>query len=322
MIPFSYYIKGVRLHFIGFLQSSAMENFDRKSVSRTVKTFRRIYFDYSMHFLFREHHITSLSKTTIRYCKVELRASLIFAAMQVFSTVPLIVGGPILEVNQNRLPFKFHIIGLPPDGSFSVNWVINFVVQSTAVIAYSTFVSAYLPMTMILMNHSCWVMEVVQDSVDELKIMLDRSEVRMLPASDINQVKEKLKNIIESTCNFIEWQKQAQSLLKFSFFMDFTLLSAILCMSATSLTGKLSDFLSVGPILLVCISQLFVYCWIGSRVENRFQCLSDALFGMNWDRLHGTLRNDVKLILLLSQNLKSFNGIFKAVDLPTFQKVC
>lgn len=175
---------------------------------------------------------------------------------------------------------------------------------------------------MILINHSCWVAEIVQESINDLGNFLNNSSVTLLSNIESARVKVQLKKVIEFSCDFIEWQKNAQSLLKFSFFMDFTLLSMILCMSVSSLTGELSESLSVGPILLVCTSQLFVYCWIGSKVENRFIALSSSLFEMNWPRLKGNFRNDVKLILLMTQNLKSFNGIFKTINLPTFQKVC
>lgn len=262
-----------------------------------------------------------MKTTTIRFCKIEFRASLIFAAVQVFSAVLVIIGALFFNSSQSRLPLAFYIPGLPVDGSFSFNWAINFGFQVFVLIVNSTFFSAYLPMTMIFMNHSCWIIDIAQESINNLTKVLDLPGQGLIPIEKTNLVQEELEKVVDSTCDIIEWQKKAQKLLQLSFLMEFSLLSIVLCMSLTTLHNDLRDSLSIGPILNVCIAQLFISCWIGSRIKTRFDLLSKSLFGMDWDRLRGHQRKNVELLLLMCQNLKGFNGVFKSVDLSTFQKV-
>lgn len=231
------------------------------------------------------------------------------------------MGAIFFDSTQNRLPLAFYILGLTVDGSFSANWAINFGFQVLVLIVNSSFFSAYLPMTMILMNHSCWIIDFAQETVSDLNNELVCPGIGLIATSKSEPIQEKLKKVVDATCDVIEWQRKAQKLLELSFLMEFSLLSIVLCMSLTSLHNDLSDSLSVGPILNVCIAQLFVYCWIGSRINSRFDLLSNSLFGINWERLHGNQRNVVQLLLLMCQNLKGFNGVFKKVDLSTFQKV-
>lgn len=49
--------------------------------------------------------------------------------------------------------------------------------------------------------------------------------------------------------------------------------------------------------------------------------LSDSLYDIEWQEMEAKPQRDLQLILLMAQNVKGFDGIFKTVSLETFQKV-
>lgn len=226
-----------------------------------------------------------------------------------------------MDSRENVLPLQYYILGLPVDRNFSINLVINFAYQLFSQVNMLIFFISYIPMTAILMNHMCLMCDLGHELIRVLESSLKDADIALFDETERNTFDENLKKLVNATYDIIEWRKQAQNLLSFSFLADFSLLSVVLCMSVTSITSGWSDLLTAAPAFFVCTSQLFVYCWLGSRIEYRYETISATLFGMNWERLHGNQRRDVQLILLMCQNLSGFNGIFKTVNLSTFQKV-
>lgn len=262
------------------------------------------------------------------YCQTELVSWLAFTAVVVFASTIIDFGGFFIDSRKNVLPLQYYILGLPVDRRFSINLLINFAFQLFSQVNLLIFFVAYFPLTAIFMNHLCWLCDLALDSIRDLGNSLkdaetgDNSSSNVVSAvTNLENFDKKLKKVVIETYDIIEWQKQAQNLLTFSFFTDFSLLSVVLCMSATSITSSFSDLITAVPAFFVCTSQLFVCCWLGSRIENRYETLAKTLFGLNWERLRGHQRRDIQLVMLMCQNLKGFNGIFKAVDLATFQKV-
>lgn len=273
-----------------------------------------------MQILFRKKYFKMGSTRT--YCKTELSMSFAFMAVVTVASIIIDFGGFFNNSRKNVLPLQYYILGLPVDRRISLNLLINFGYQLFSQLIVLIFFIAYAPMTIILMNHLCWRCDFAFELIEELEFFLKAAGSGLIYRNYSEMFEEKLRKVINATYDIIEWQKQAQDLLVLSFLAEFSLLSVMLCMSVTSITSTLSDLVTAVPALLICTSQLFVYCWLGSRVKTRFDLLSNSLFGVNWERLHSHQRQDLKLILQMCQNLKSFNGIFDSVDLTTFKKVC
>lgn len=267
---------------------------------------------------------------TRNYCKTELVSSCAFTAVVVVFSAIIDFGGFFIDSRENVLPLPYYILGLPVDGRFSINLLINFAFQLFSQVNVLIFFVAYTPMTAIFMNNVCWMCDLTLFSIRDLENSFEEAEFVMISEIRDNSsgevvsaesFDEKLKKVVDATYDIIEWQKKAHKLLTFSFLADFSLLSVVLCLSASSITSGFSDLVTAIPAFFVSTSQLFVYCWLGSRIENRYETLAKTLFGLNWERLRGHQRRDIQLVMLMCQNLKGFNGIFKAVDLATFQKV-
>lgn len=133
-----------------------------------------------------------------------------FAGVQVLSTLLVVTGALFFDSTKNQLPLAFYILGLPVDGSFSISWAINFGFQLFVLIVNSTFFSAYLSMSMILMNHSCWIIDFAQESANDLGKELDCPGIGLISNGQSELVQEKLKKVVYATCDVIEWQKKAQ----------------------------------------------------------------------------------------------------------------
>lgn len=258
--------------------------------------------------------------TTKKYCRSEIFVSFVFAAMTTAVTPIAYLGGFLIESRENVLPLFYSIPGLPVDRNFSFNLLFSFGFQvASQLIMFILFITM-VPITAIVMNHLCWFCDLALESIEDLQNLLESGSF-LVDKVDGKLFEEKLRKVVNVTCDIISWQKQAQTLLVFSFLVEFSLLSVVLCMSLTSIASTLSDLFTTAPVVLMCTLQLFVYCWLGSRVKTRYDSLTTTLFGMNWQRLQGHQRRDFRLILEMCQNLKGFHGIFKAVDLSTFQKV-
>lgn len=216
--------------------------------------------------------------------------------------------------NKFWLPLNFCLVYLPFNEVFSVNWILNYSFQVFFPSTCTVFYVAFIPVLLIAMNHSCWMIEVITCNVETL------AENRRLTNPPFS-VEEKLRDIVEMVSKFMAWQKKAIDTLKLNFLLEFSMLSVMLgfCMKSMA-----KDFFYSYPALMgLCVltSQLFVYGWLGSRLKTRFEVLSEALFNADWEAMSVTQRKDLRMILMMSQKLKEFHGIFKLVDLATVQDV-
>lgn len=60
---------------------------------------------------------------------------------------------------------------------------------------------------------------------------------------------------------------------------------------------------------------------MGSRLKSKYENLTAALNESDWDEMSGKERKNLQLIILMTQIMKGFNGIFMAVSFETFQTV-
>lgn len=247
---------------------------------------------------------------SLSYCDLEMKAVMLAVVGMTSSlTFAFTVAIPLFP-NKFWLPLNFCIAFLPFKEVFSVNWFLNYTFQVIFPSTCTVFYVAYIPALLIEMNHSCWMVEVITCNVETLK--KNRRTV---------SVDKKLRDIVEMVSSFMTWQMKAVETLKFNFLLEFSMLSVMLgfCMKSMA-----KDFFYSYPALMgLCVltSQLFVYGWLGSRLKTRFDKLSEALFNADWESMSAFHRKDLRMVLMMSQRLKSFHGIFKLVELATVQDV-
>lgn len=182
------------------------------------------------------------------------------------------------------------------------------------------FLFTYYPVTLVLMNQSCLEFDILLMQVERLKM----SSIDYDSNSDKQNesVLKELVDIIERSCSVFDWQNDLQKLLSFHFFVDFSVLSSLFCtclyVIATNPLVSTISYLA----LFVTIVPLYGCCWMGSRVVHRIELLQAALYDLPWYMMNIALKKRVLTMLVMAQNIRGFNGIFNAVELKTFEKVC
>lgn len=220
--------------------------------------------------------------------------------------------------NSYHLPLNAFISALPFDTVPSIIWAFNYLQQVVTMISTANFFLVYFPISLLLMNHSCWVVDLAILSVVELERSLKDKESR---ASDCTATKEKLKNVASMCLKVIEWQDEVRKALQFSFLTEFSLISIILCLCIYTLTKNFSQLFFIMGLLQGSLSQVFVYCWMGAKFDSSVEKLAAALYSTDWYRLSSKQRKVLQIVLRMTQNVKGFHGIFKSLNLAAFQKV-
>lgn len=218
--------------------------------------------------------------------------------------------------HQSRLPIKFHIWFLPFDG-FSWKWAVNYLLQLSSSIASEYYVF-YYPMTMILMDQSCWKVDMALLKLEELGSFLQTFDKMQTTGKSLDSLLEK---IVDMTADVVTWQEKARKLLQISFLGEFTLMSVFFCSCLHALAGNFQETAATIGLMSGCFTQIYFYCWLGTRVENRFVKLTNCIYDLEWSQMEPTQQRKVQMILLAAQNMKGFHGIVKKVNLSSFQKV-
>lgn len=249
-------------------------------------------------------------KLSQKFCKNELICWNIFYSEATFAMVSLMFVNVLLN---RQLPMDYEIFFLPVKESV-FNWIITYIYQFSVTCLGTLFLSFYWPMVLIVMNHSCWMVESAILHIKKVDVSLSQKNLQLQQVT--------LKDAIVSFADVIEWQKQARNLLKFDFLLEFSMLSFVICLAAFTVMTKDSDssyhiFLQ----LLVSSRLLLYYSLAGSRVDKHFVKLQRSLYEVEWENLPVTEQNDFKLMLIMAQNIRKFHGIFEPVDLNTFQRV-
>lgn len=222
-----------------------------------------------------------------------------------------------VHVNEFDLPLSFYIIGLPCKQS-STGWIVNYIFQIAAVDLGTVLFLASLTTNLIKMNHCCWGNDILILLIEKLNSSLLNPDKYTEPS---HIVKEHLKNIIEQSYVVFGFQKTLQDFLRISFFVDFTLLSIIFCLSIFKIVSDPLESLNILLIMIVAFAQLFINCVMGQRVVKGNDEFSASVYDIEWYATKATQRRDLQLILIKTQNMKSFDGIFNSVNMETLQKV-
>lgn len=252
---------------------------------------------------------------SINYCKNEI----VMISWYIFSALALalilLTSVFFVTTNQYDLPFDFCIVFLTSVEGNSFIWLLNYVFQVFADVFGSIVFLTNFPLNLLLMNHCCW-------GVDVLILMLEQlDELTLESEPDHRVIAKRLKGIVKRSYDVIEYQNDVQNLLRFSFFLEFTLLSYLLCMCLFKVVSDPFESLLVYFVIMATLSQLFIYCWMGNMFIVHVEKLITVVYDVKWYAMTVKERKDVLLILTMCQNIKEFNGIFNSVSMETFQKV-
>lgn len=218
--------------------------------------------------------------------------------------------------NATRLPIAFTILSF--EEVFTAEWALNYFYQFSTTLVGVVLYAAYLPMIVIFMNHSCWAVELTFLEVEKLDLNL-----RQRTASEKKMIsfESDLKNIAKSCKYIIEWQNEAKIVLQSNFLLEFAVSSFVFCLSFQTMRVNVLESFYICLQLPVLLTQLFVYCYMGSRFKSRVEKLSSALYDTKWYLMTISQQKELLVNLRMTQNIKGFDGVFRSVDLATFQKV-
>lgn len=73
--------------------------------------------------------------------------------------------------------------------------------------------------------------------------------------------------------------------------------------------------------IMIVLTQLFIFCWMGDRVTKRIERLIESIYDTNWYKLDIAQQKELQLLLVMAQNMDGYDGIFGSLSLENFQKV-
>lgn len=112
---------------------------------------------------------------TLSYSRMEVGAATRFTIAVSTSLLITKTIGVFFFSNAFRLPISFFIYGLPVDGTISINWAINYIFQVFTSGSLLTFFLSYIPLTMIMINHACWIIDSTKFSVHEINELVSEA---------------------------------------------------------------------------------------------------------------------------------------------------
>lgn len=251
---------------------------------------------------------------------MEVVALVAFAMFYVVSLPMMLTVGILFSPNDSKLPFNYKIVGLP--NHYPVfTWILNYFVQVAVAISTSGCYVIIQSLTMVHLNHSCYLIDSTLVYVRELVIALNRSNDQPSHPLQWLCVRRKLRKVRDMVESVVDWQHDASRSLQLVLFVIFTMHFSVLCGLIVSVSKNPAESFAAIILTFMILSDLFANCWMGSRVVQRLEKLATELHGINWDLMVPNQRKDLLLILLLSQNIKSNHGVFMPVDMTTFQAV-
>lgn len=263
-------------------------------------------------------------KLSLTYGKRELFALIVHLVVTTQIFLFTLFGNVFVKFNQFRLLYIFYIIWLPfdPEG-ISTNWILNYIYQASVLTLSVTFYLMYVPLSLIIMNHSCWGLDILLLDVKELDQLIQNQngETTEKESSNDNLIGVKIRKIIEMHAKVLKWQSDVKTFIQFNFLVGFSFLSIIFCMCIYNLIINSLESTIFIMVLLMLMSQLFTECLMGNRVIIRIDRLITVLYDIKWHLMDTSQQKNLQMILIMAQNMKGFNGIFQTVSMKTFQKV-
>lgn len=249
---------------------------------------------------------------TENYCKTEFRLSIAYHLSCYILIFPLFHGFVFFIPNAYHLPLNCYIFFLPPHDFFS--WEFNYAAIALIATLIGLTIDFYVLIPFILMNQSCWLLDMALLTAETIS-----DELHLDNLGKLEKANENIKNFIERCKHFVEWQNDVQHLLFWYFNLEFQVQALILCLSiyVLSFTNNAGMMFMV---FIFCAFQIFALCWMGTRVKARIGKLSYGI-SKNWYLMTPRQRKSLQIILHWIQNMKSFTGLFKDVNLETCKTV-
>lgn len=129
-------------------------------------------------------------------CDLEIKAVLLASVSMNFSMLFLYTIAVPLFPNKFWLPMNFKITFIPFNEIFDIYWILNYLYQMIFPSICMVFYIAYVPMIMIVMNHSCWILDSIRFKVIELGNGLEMH-------SNISDIDTRLNEISVLFANYI-----------------------------------------------------------------------------------------------------------------------
>lgn len=217
--------------------------------------------------------------------------------------------------NAYQLQFDFYIILLPIDGSFFA-WGLNYLLMTTWLLFCMLFYICYFPVPMVLMNHTCWL-------IDMASITAEHMNTDLTLDADINHaevIDDHLRKLAKRCEKIVKFRKEVQILLQWNFDVEFQIPTLMLCFLIYVLSLDLFGSVLNLIIFAILSSQLAFLCWMGDRITSRIDQLSFVIT-QDWYLMQPKQRKTLQMVLHWIHNMKGFTGIFKNVSLETFKSV-
>lgn len=206
---------------------------------------------------------------TENLCKSEFK--IIFGVHLLTATSGCVLIHCLAFVSTYNLPFDCFIVFRPPSEHW-LAWIINYIFMTITELFATIFYACYVSMPLLLMNQSCWLLDMIAKTADvmnhELQRDYDSNDNECIANTD-----ECLKKLVERCDKFVEWQAEIQDLLQWNFNLEFNIPTVILCLLIYVLS-----FVSAGIVTIFFLFfHVYAYCWMDSRVTTRIDSLSFAV---------------------------------------------
>src|SRR5690349_20661588 len=154
-------------------------------------------------------------RITLKHCKEEFKASLIFASGPYVAVSSMILIVIFQEFSVRNLPnVNFRIVFLTLDNNF-LYWLINYVYQLILLGFFAIPVSSIFTLAFLLMNNTCW-------QIDQTIYTLELIERK--------NSSEMIKSAVKRTYMVLDWLNDVQTRVQFILFVEFSIMAIMLCM--------------------------------------------------------------------------------------------
>jgi 7tm Odorant receptor len=252
-----------------------------------------------------------------KYTKVEWMAlKLLYASIisQIFILNFCVL---TFDVNETKFLFIDFCVTFTDCEKLSLVWFINFFYQQVMALVAMFMFFAHFGTVFMLLSHACFKVDTVIVTVKKLGRLCEHSKMNLKYWRIYNHelIERRIRKILAESCDARHFIGMAQTYIATTILAETVILCLIVCMSLFSITKSHANL----PICYVSIScsilQLFVYNFIGQRLQSKLEELIEAVYNLHWYNMHP------KVILMSLQRFRGFHGIFFYLSHETFYQV-
>ena len=137
---------------------------------------------------------------------------------------------------------------------------------------------------------------------------VNNAERQVLPAlANDEDFKELMKDVVIMICELMEWKNNLNSVLRFNFMVELSMISVIFAMCTFAINSNSSSLIvNACFITLVAFAEFFCYCLMGTRVSSHIDELSAEIYNVKWYLMTPKQRMDILILLPVTQKMKTF----------------